>query len=107
MRGSSSSAWASRSARPGSPGSRTRSATGACGRRWTGSLVGSRAMAKKKEKGKSKQGSGGAADALREAVERTFQGAAGGAAGAQKRVQDIFDELNTQVQRLRETVDER
>ena len=52
-------------------------------------MVGSRAMAKKKEKGNKKKASGQSADALRDAVERTFAGAAGGAAGAQKRALEL------------------
>src|SRR4051794_10733436 len=64
-------------------------------------------MAKKKEKGKQKKDSANAADALREAVERTFAGAAGGAAGAQKRAQELFDDVTSSLTRLREAVDER
>src|SRR4051794_41259573 len=64
-------------------------------------------MAKKKEKGKKKKDAAGAADALREAVERTFAGAAGGAAGAQKRAQELFDDVTSALNRLRDAVEER
>jgi hypothetical protein len=65
-------------------------------------------MAKKEKRGKKSQGPGaGAADALRDAVERTFQGAAGGAGVAQKRAAELFDDLTQAMQRLRETIDEK
>jgi hypothetical protein len=37
--------------------------------------------------------SGGATDALREAVERTFTGVAAGAAGAPKKAGELFDDV--------------
>src|SRR4051795_6629007 len=64
-------------------------------------------MAKKKEKGKKQKESSNPADALREAVERTFAGAAGGAAGAQKRAQELFDDVTQALTRLRDAVEER
>jgi hypothetical protein len=63
-------------------------------------------MAKKKEKAKGKKASGNPADALRDAVERTFAGAAGGAAGAQKRAQDLFDDATSALNRLREGLEQ-
>src|SRR3982751_6711814 len=64
-------------------------------------------MGKKKEKGKKEKESSNPADALREAVERTFAGAAGGAAGAQKRAQELFDDVTSALNRLRDAVEER
>src|SRR3954469_20457440 len=64
-------------------------------------------MGKKKEKGKKQKESSNPADALREAVERTFAGAAGGAAGAQKRAQELFDDVTSALNRLRDPRDER
>src|SRR5215218_691036 len=64
-------------------------------------------MAKKDKKGKKSQGPGAAADALRDAVERTFQAGAGGAGVAQKRAAELFDDLSAAMLRLREAVDER
>jgi hypothetical protein len=70
-------------------------------------------MAKKSKKS-NKKASANPADTLRDAVERTFTGAAGavtGAAGAgsgaQKRMQEVFDDFGTAFVRLRETIDER
>ncbi|MEA2125959.1 MAG: Histone H1-like nucleoprotein [Solirubrobacteraceae bacterium] len=62
-------------------------------------------MAKKSKK--SKKSSANPADALRDAVERTFTGAAGAGSGAQKRMQEVFDDFSTAFVRLRETLDER
>src|SRR4051812_18675049 len=64
-------------------------------------------MAKKKEKGKKKKESGSPADTLRDAVERTFAGAASGTAGAQKRAQELFDEVTAAMAKVRDAVDER
>ena len=63
-------------------------------------------MAKKSKKG-NKKASANPADALRDAVERTFTGAAGAGSGAQKRMSEVFDDFGTALVRLRETVDER
>jgi colicin import membrane protein len=62
-------------------------------------------MAKKSKK--SKKASANPADALRDAVERTFKEAAGAGSGAQKRMQEVFDEFGSALARLRETVDEK
>ena len=62
---------------------------------------------KGQEEQEVKQGPGGAADAVRDAVERTFQGAAGGAEAAQTRATELFDDVSAAMLRLRETVDER
>ena len=59
-------------------------------------------MAKKSKK--SKKASSNTGDGLRDAVERTWAGASG---GAQKRVTDVFDEFGSALVRLRETLDER
>ncbi len=59
-------------------------------------------MAKKSKKTKKSS-----SDGIRDAVERTFQGAAGGASGAQKRVQEVFDDFGTALLSLREAIDER
>ncbi|HVL96468.1 MAG TPA: hypothetical protein VM266_11470 [Solirubrobacteraceae bacterium] len=64
-------------------------------------------MVRDSERGSRPPAAGGPADALKEAVERTFQGAAGGAAGAQRRAQDLFDDVTSALQRLRESVDDR
>src|SRR5262245_45516963 len=62
-------------------------------------------MAKKEKKsGKKKGGSGNPADKVRDAVERTFRDAAGGAAATRDRMQELVDEVVT---RVRELVDER
>src|SRR3954468_18719429 len=95
---------ASRSARPGSPGSRTRSATGSCGLRITGaSSTGAHSsyerhdMAKKdKKKDKSKDddstraGAVEAIEAVRAVVEKTF---AEGAQSTRERAADIVMEV--------------
>jgi hypothetical protein len=59
-------------------------------------------MAKKSKK--DKKPSANPADALRDAVERTFAGAAG---GASQRMSDVFDDFASALSRLRETLDER
>lgn len=59
-------------------------------------------MAKKSKK--DKNSSANPADALRDAVERTFAGAAGGASA---RMSDVFDDFASALTRLRETLDER
>lgn len=56
-------------------------------------------MAKKDKKAKGKKASGKPQDALRDAVERTFGELPG---GAQKRLQDLVEEVNSAVTRLRE-----
>src|SRR4051812_24752521 len=104
MRGPSISCCASRSARPGSPGSSTRSATGSCGFRPTGpcstrahSSYDRRDMPKKdKKKSKPKDEEGvrsGAmdvVDAFRAVVERTFGDSA---QSTRERAADIVTEL--------------
>jgi hypothetical protein len=65
--------------------------------------VDSRAMAKKDKKNKKKD-SPHAGDTVRDAVERTFQNAAGGAAATRDRAQEVIDDI---VARMRELVDER
>lgn len=52
-------------------------------------------MAKKKEKGKKKKDSAGPRDAVRGAVESTFQRAAGGASRAQELLDDVATTLKT------------
>src|SRR3954470_7182081 len=97
------SCCASRSARPGSPGSSTRSATGSCGLRMRGAAVtrvhssyDRHNMAKKdKKKDKSKDdsartGAVDAVEALRAVVERTF---AEGAQSTRERAADIVTEV--------------
>src|SRR4051812_18185999 len=97
------SCCASRSARPGSPGSSTRSATGSCGLRVRGaaftrvhSSYDRHNMAKKdKKKDKSKDdsartGAVDAVEALRAVVERTF---AEGAQSTRERAADIVTEV--------------
>ena len=65
-------------------------------------MVGSRAMAKKDKKSKKgKKSSAKPADALRDAVERTFRRAAGGRSRAEAAPR-IFDELTPRSTRLRE-----
>src|SRR5829696_6548894 len=58
----------------------------------------------------SKRGASDAVDAVRGAVERTFQataeGAAAGAAVGQKRSRDLVDEVTRAAARLRETIEE-
>ena len=61
-------------------------------------------MAKKKEKGKKQKESASPADALRDAVERTFAGAASGTAGAQKKAQELFDEVTAAMAKVREAI---
>jgi hypothetical protein len=58
-------------------------------------------MAKKSKR--NKKASTNAGDGLRDAVERTWQGAG----DAQKKVQDVFDDFGSALMRLRETLDER
>ncbi|MEA2170966.1 MAG: hypothetical protein QOF76_4266 [Solirubrobacteraceae bacterium] len=64
-------------------------------------------MAKKEKKPKGKKATGKPADALRDAVERTFQGASDLPAGAQKRLQDVVDEFGSALTKLREQFDEK
>jgi hypothetical protein len=64
-------------------------------------------MAKKEKKGKSKKASAKPAEALRDAVERTFQGASDLPAGAQKRLQDVVDEFGNALTKLRDQFDEK
>src|SRR5215212_8047850 len=65
-------------------------------------------MAKKNQG--SKAGASDAVDAVRGAVERTFQaaaeGAAAGAAGGQKRTRELVDEVTTAAARIRETIED-
>src|SRR5215212_1208226 len=100
--GAASRCCARRSARPGSPGSSARSATGALGFRCTGGVATgpahgtrlARLMAKKdKKKGKKDAKSTDAVGAVRTAVERTFQATADSAQSTRTRAQDLVDEV--------------
>src|SRR5215210_7936324 len=113
--GAASSAWARRSARPGSPGSSARSATGALGFRCTGRAghgVGhgtrlARLMAKKdKKKGKKDPKPADAVGAVRTAVERTFQATADSAQSTRTRAQDLVDEVAGAAGRVREMIED-
>ena len=98
------------SARPGSPGSRTRSASGAVGRRWMGERGTARdhrldrVMAKKKDKKSAKQP--GRADAVRSAVDQAFQATAEQAETARGRAADIVDEFTQAAIRVRDVLEE-
>jgi len=61
----------------------------------------------KKSKTEGKKASGHPADALLDVEERTFEGAAGGASGAPKRISEVFEDFGAALVRLRETLDER
>src|SRR5918997_794234 len=62
-------------------------------------------MAKKDKKKKDKKGSD-AVEAVRSAVERTFQATTEGAAGTQKRTRALVDEVAHAASRIRETIEE-
>src|SRR5215210_8891481 len=113
--GAASSAWARRSARPGSPGSSARSATGALGFRCTGGVATgaahgtrlARLMAKKdKKKGKKEPKPADAVGAVRTAVERTFQATADSAQSTRTRAQDLVDEVAGAAGRVREMIED-
>src|SRR5215210_492926 len=113
--GAASSAWARRSARPGSPGSSARSETGALGLRCTGEIATSaahgtrlaRLMAKKdKKKGKKDPKPADAVGAVRTAVERTFQATADSAQSTRTRAQDLVDEVAGAAGRVREMIED-
>ncbi len=61
---------------------------------------------KKKDKDKKDSGAADALEAIRSAVERTFQATAEGAAGTQKRTQNLVDEIAGAVARVRDTIEE-
>src|SRR5215212_6643749 len=113
--GAASRCCARRSARPGSPGSSARSATGALGFRCTGGVATgpahgtrlARLMAKKDKK-KSKQDNkpADAVGAVRTAVERTFQATADSAQSTRTRAQDLVDELAGAATRVREMLED-
>ena len=66
-------------------------------------------MAKKDKKKKDKQKGSDAADAVeavRSAVERTFQATTEGAAGTQKRTRALVDEVTHAASRIRETIED-
>src|SRR5919202_1380719 len=65
-------------------------------------------MGKKDKKKKDKQGSGAtdAVEAVRSAVERTFQATTEGAAGTQKRTRELVDEVVRAAARIRETIED-
>jgi hypothetical protein len=64
-------------------------------------------MAKKDKKTKKKdKASGGPADAVRSAVERTFQATAEGAQTTRLRARDLVDEVTGATQRVREVIDD-
>src|SRR3954465_6249898 len=96
--GASHSARASASARPGSPGSSARSASGAVGWTWivAGATppedrargIGSARMVDKEEKSPA-----GRAEAVRSAAVQAFQTTAGQAGITRERAQDLADEL--------------
>src|ERR1700757_150465 len=90
------------SARPGSPGSRTRSAIAAEGRRWWGApAIWANTLSRRMPKRR-----GTSADAVRSAVDQTFQAAAGQAQMTRERAQELVDELAGAAQRLRSALDE-
>ena len=63
---------------------------------------------KDKKKAKDKQASGAvdAVEAVRSAVERTFQATAEGAAGTQKRTQNLVEEIATAAARVKDTIED-
>jgi hypothetical protein len=65
-------------------------------------------MAKKDKKKKDRQGSGAAdaVEAVRSAVERTFQATTEGAVGTQKRTRELVDEVAHVAARIRETIED-
>src|SRR5918997_490988 len=65
-------------------------------------------MAKKDKKKKDKQGSDAASavEAVRSAIERTFQATTEGAAGTQKRTRALVDEVAHAAARIRETIED-
>jgi hypothetical protein len=63
-------------------------------------------MAKKDKKKKKDKTSSGAADAVRSAVERTFQATAEGAQSTRVRARDLVDEVAGATQRVREVIDD-
>src|SRR3954454_2494860 len=95
MRGSTSSACATWSARWGSPGSSTRSATGADGLRWIVSAIGraGRYGTLPAQMARRRTTPQRLPDAVREAVEKTIQTTLGGAAQTRGRAQDAIDEV--------------
>src|SRR5215203_542993 len=94
MIGRSSSAWATNSARWGSPGSSTRSASSAEGRRCTaltgrGGTAGAYHLRVAKRRTTPKE----LPDAVREAVDRTLQATRGSAVQTRDRAQGAVDDL--------------
>ena len=65
-------------------------------------------MAKKDKKKKDNQGSGAvdAVEAVRSAIERTFQATQEGAAGTQRRTRDLVEDIAHAAARVRETLDD-
>ena len=65
-------------------------------------------MAKKDEKKKDKRGSGAvdAVEAVRSAVERTFQATTEGAASTSKRTRSLVEEVAAAASRIRETIED-
>jgi hypothetical protein len=65
-------------------------------------------MAKKDKKKKDKKGSDAASavEAVRSAVERTFQATTEGAEGTQKRTRALVDEVSHAAARIRETIED-
>jgi hypothetical protein len=65
-------------------------------------------MAKKDKKKKDAKGSGAAdaVEAVRSAVERTFQATTEGAAGTQRRTRELVDEVAHAAARIRETLED-
>ncbi|HEX8102863.1 MAG TPA: hypothetical protein VF533_09635 [Solirubrobacteraceae bacterium] len=63
-------------------------------------------MAKKDKKKSDKKDKGGAADAVRAAVEQAFAATAGGAASTRGRAQELVDDITAMAARVRESLEE-
>ena len=118
MRGSSSSAWASSRARPGSPGSSARSASGAVGRTWrvagaTVGRIGSAPVAKQPRAAQQPEAVRAAeaagqgprerqdrAESVRAAAAQAVAAAAGQAQTTRDRAQGLADEVAGAAQKL-------
>src|SRR4051795_5124596 len=109
--GSSNSACAIASARPGSPGSSARSASGAVGWTWIvggatrpedrARRIGSRRMPDKDDKPPA-----GRADAVRSAAVQAFQATAGQAGVTRERAQELADDLASAAGRVLGALDD-
>src|SRR5947209_10619522 len=103
MRGDSSSSCETSSARRGSPGRSTRSASSACGLRWIGCL-GSSPTIWETARSMPKRRTTPQLDAVRDAVERTIQATLGSALDTRDRAQDLVRGAEASAEAVRERV---